>query len=130
MKKILLTLSLAFISSNLFAEWVVVAEDKEATLAVYADPGTIQKTGNNVKIWFLSDYKKAQELPFLPLYMSIKSQNEFNCKGEQIKKLYASYHAKNMGEGKVIYSNNNPDNWSPVSPDSIDKELWKFACGK
>ena len=47
-----------------------------------------------------------------------------------MKRLYTSYHAKNMGGGKVIYSDNNSDNWSTVSPDSLDRKLWKFACGK
>jgi hypothetical protein len=105
-------------------------EDDEVTQTVYVDQTTIHKNGNNVKMWFLFDYKKAQELAYLPLYMSIKRQNEFNCKEEQIKNLYESYHAKNMGGGKVIYNDNTPDNWSTVSPDSIDRKLWKFACGK
>lgn len=130
MKKLFLTLILVVVSNSAIAEWVEFIEDDEETLTIYVDPTTIHKNSNNGKMWVLADYKKAQELPFLPLYMSIKSQYEFNCKEEQTKALYASYHAKNMGRGKVIYSNNNPENWSPVSPDSIDKELWKFVCGK
>lgn len=130
MKKLLLTLLVAVVGSNAMAEWVELIKDDEEILAVYVDPTTIRKNGNNVKIWILSDYKKAQELPFLPLYMSIMSQYESNCKEEQSRALNASYHAKNMGRGKVIYSNKNPENWSPVSPDSIDERLWKFACGK
>jgi len=130
MKKLLLTLMLTVMSSSAMAEWVEVGEDDEDTLTIYVDPTTIRKNGNNVKMWILSDYKKAQELPFLPLYMSTKFQSEFNCKEEQTKALYASYHAKNMGRGKVIYNDNNPEDWSPVSPDAIDRDLWKFACGK
>lgn len=121
---------LAVMSSSAMAEWVEFIEDDEETLTFYVDPTTILKNGNNVKMWGLIDYKKAQELPFLPLYMSIKNQYEFNCKEEQTKVLYKSYHAKNKGRGKVIYSNNNPENWSPVSPDSIEKILWKFVCEK
>lgn len=121
---------LAVMSSSAMAEWVEFIEDDEETLTFYVDPTTILKNGNNVKMWGLIDYKKAQELPFLPLYMSIKNQYEFNCKEEQTKVLYKSYHAKNKGRGKVIYSNNNPENWSPVSPDSIEKKLWKFVCEK
>ena len=121
---------LAVISSSAMAEWVKFIEDDEEALTFYVDATTILKNGNNVKMWGLIDYKKAQELPFLPLYMSIKNQYEFNCKEEQTKVLYKSYHAKNKGRGKVIYSDNNPENWSPAPPDSIDKELLKFVCGK
>jgi hypothetical protein len=35
-----------------------------------------------------------------------------------------------MGEGKVTFSDNTPDSWSAVLPDSIDRELWKYACEK
>ncbi len=126
----MLTLVLAVICNNVMAEWDKFVEYDEKPLVVYVDPTAIRKNGNNVKMWGLSDYKEAQELAFLPLYRSIKSQYEFNCKGEQAKELYASYHAKNMGEGKVIFSDNIPENWIPVSPDSLDKELWKFACRK
>ena len=130
MIKLMLTLVLAVICNNVMAEWDKLVEDDEEALVVYVDPTTIHKNGNSVKMWVLSDYKEPQELAFLPLYMSIKSQYEFNCKEGQAKELYASYHAKNMGGGKVIYSDKIPENWSPVSPDSLDKELWKFACGQ
>jgi hypothetical protein len=118
------------VSSSAMAEWVRVDHNNDRGVTTYINFFTIRKSGDTVKMWILSDYKKAQELPYLPLYLSIKSQNEFNCKEEQMKKLNASYHAKNMGGGKIIYSDKSPDNWSPVSPDSIDRKLWKFACGK
>jgi len=130
MKKLLVTLMLAVMSSSAMAEWVRVDYNSDKGATTYVNFFTIRKSGDTVKMWILLDYKKAQELAFLPLYMSIKRQSEFNCKEEQMKELYASYHAKNMGGGKVIYSDNNPDNWSTVSPDSIDRELWKYACGK
>lgn len=130
MKKLLLVLLLAVINSSAMAEWVRVNHNSDNGVTTYVNFFTIQKSDDKVKMWILSDYKKAQELAYLPLYMSIKRQSEFNCKKEKIKKIYASYHAKHMGMGKVIYSDNNPDDWKLVSPDSIDKKLWGFACGK
>lgn len=117
-------------SSSAMAEWVRVDHKNDKGVTTYINFFTIQKSKDTVKIWIVSDYKKAQELPYLPLYMSIKRQNEFNCKKEQMKKLYASYHVKNMGEGKIIFSDKSPDNWSTVSPNTIDRKLWKFACEK
>ena len=130
MKNLLLTLMLTVISISAMAEWVELTKGDKEAQTVYVDPATIHKDSNNVKIWFLFDYKKAQELAYLPLYMSIKRQNEFNCKERHIRKLYVSYHAKQMGGGKVIYSDNNSNDWSPVLLDSIDRELWKYACKK
>ena len=57
MKKLLLTLLLAAVSSSAMAEWVYVAKNKEGTYAVYADPTTIRKAGNTVKMWGLDDHK-------------------------------------------------------------------------
>ena len=121
---------LTLISYSAVAEWAEFIDNNDEALIIYVDSATIRKNGNNVNMWILSDYKRAQELAYLPLYLSIKKQAEFNCKEKQIKKLYVSYHAEHMGGGKLIYSDNSPDNWSAVSPDSIDSKLWVFACRK
>ena len=46
-----------------------------------------------------------------------------------MRELYASFQAKNV-EKKVTFSDNSPDSWSAVPPESIDRELWKHACKK
>ena len=130
MHQIILIILLTVVSGSAMAEWFEFTVDNEETRTIYLDPTTIHKNGNNVKMWVLFDYKKAQELAYLPLYMSIKRENEFNCKEKYIRILYVSYHAKQMGGGKVIYSDNNPDDWNPVSSNFIDRKLWKYACGK
>ena len=130
MIKLLLILTLTVISNSVMAEWVEFTENDEEGHTIYVDSATIHKNGKNVKMWILSDYMKAQELAYLPLYLSIKNHTEFNCEEKQIKKLYVSYHSKQMGGGKVIYSDNSPDKWSTASPDSIDWELCIFACRK
>lgn len=130
MKKLLLILVLAVMNSSAMAEWVRVNYDSGNGATTYVNFFTIEKSGKTVKMWSLVDYKKAQERAFLPLYMSINKQSEFDCKEGQMRELYASYHAKNMGEGKVTFSDNTPDSWSTVPADSIDRELWKNACEK
>jgi len=42
------------------AEWVEVSEGDSVT--VYADPSTIRKKGNTVKMWSLFDYHTPQQL--------------------------------------------------------------------
>ena len=130
MKKLLLILVLAVMSNSVMAEWVRVNYDSGNGVTTYVNFFTIEKSDKTVKMWSLVDYKKAQERAFLPLYMSINRQNEFNCMKGQMRELYASYHAKNMGKGKVTFSDNTPDSWNTVLPDSIGRELWKYACEK
>jgi len=54
MKKLLLFIMLAVVSSSAMAEWVEIGEFNEKTnteaFIFYADPDTIQKTGNIVKM--------------------------------------------------------------------------------
>jgi hypothetical protein len=49
MKKLLLTLVLAVVSSSAMAEWVGVG--KKENFFSYVDSATIRKLGNMVKIW-------------------------------------------------------------------------------
>jgi len=44
---------LVVVSSSAITEWVEVAEVKEEAFTIDADPDTIQKTGNIVKMWSL-----------------------------------------------------------------------------
>ena len=67
MKKLLLTLVLAIVSSSVMAEWVYIAESEEEVeeayfVTAYADPDTIRKTGNRVKMWVMEDFKIAKTL--------------------------------------------------------------------
>jgi len=128
MKKLLLTLMLSIVSSSAMAEWVEV--DSNEKFIAYADPITIRKSGNKVKMWGLMDYNSVNEGAGYK-YLSSKAQNEFDCKEEQRRTLYFSWHSENMGGGDVVYIGDEPTkNWSPVAPGSVGKNLWKFACGK
>ena len=129
MKKFLLTLVLCVINNSVMAQWSAIAT---ATGKIYyTNPSTIRKSGNKVKIWSLIDYNLVQEISANTKFLSQKSQQEYDCKEEQRRTLYFSWHSENMGKGDVIYTDNKPDNeWSPIPPESTDEILWKFACGK
>jgi len=126
MKKLLLTLMLAVVSSSAMAEWVKVSEDK--LVAAYADPTTIRKNGDKVKMWALWDYSTAQERGSKP-YMSVRIQNEYNCKEETDRQIYATTFSGNMAGGHTINSQGGRP-WLPVSQGNTTELLWKFACGK
>ena len=129
MKKLLLTLMLTVVSSSAVAEWIKVGSNK--TVTIYAHPTTIRKTTvNKVKMWSLYDYNAAQEPTSSRPYMSMKFQDDYNCKEEQSRILYSITHSENMGEGHVVFIDDIPGNWNPVPPDTINEALWKFACGK
>jgi len=126
MHKAILMMLLAAVSSSAMAEWVKVSEDKLVT--VYADPTTIRKIGDKVKMWALWDYSTAQEGDSKP-YMSVRIQKEFNCKEETDRQIYATSFSDNMAGGHTI-GRQGGKKWEPIAPRTIGETLWKFACGK
>ncbi len=101
MHKAILMILLAVVSSSAMAEWVKVSEDKLVT--AYADPTTIRKLGDKVKMWALWDYSTAQEDDSKP-YMSVRIQNEYNCKEETDRQIYATTFSVIIMEGYKIYT--------------------------
>jgi len=129
MRKPILMMLLAVVSSSAAAGWGVVGKNDGGT--AYADPATIRKAGNIVTMWTLLDFKTANvEAESGNRYMSAKSQNEYDCKEKRTRRLVVSYHSGNMGDGRAVHSNSESGKWVPVPPDSGFELLWKSACGK
>ncbi len=127
-KTIAMALALAAFSSGLMAEWMDAGSNNNFTS--YADPTSIRKSGMMVKMWSLMDFKKETQPAVGQPFRSIKSQGEYDCKGERTRILYSNYFNEKMGSGDVLSTSRNPTQWEPVSPESVANNLWKFACGK
>jgi len=136
MKKLLLTLMLAVVSSSAMAEWVEVAESEAGTFIAYTDPATIQKTDNIVHMWVLIDYKTAQTDASKP-YMSKLGIRKYDCKAKQYQADIKTLYSNNMGGGKhvgiigsrpwlPVSQGSRP--WLPVLQGKTTELLWKFAC--
>lgn len=134
MKKLLLTLMLAVVSSSVMAEWVLYGfsngSKKGIIITVYADPATLIKSGNTVKMWSIFDYNKAQKDPNSPSFMSVKRQEEYDCKEEKKRLLYADFHSENMGKGDIVFNEYATSKWTRLVPKSISQSLGEVACGK
>ena len=127
MHKVILMMMLAVMNNSAMAEWVKVEGNE--FVASYADPATISKAGNKVKMLALVDFKTVIRSGGEP-HMSTKTQHEYDCKENQWRMLNFSYYSGNMGKGKVVYSETQPGEWQPVMPGSGTQTRWKIACGK
>jgi hypothetical protein len=116
-------------SGPAYAEWVLASGNDDAGLTVYVDPATIRRKGNLVKMWQLHDYKTVQTVAGDSL-LSFKRYNEYDCVEERTRMLAYTWFSGNMGSGKVVYSTPDEQEWEPVTPRSINRTLWKVACGK
>lgn len=129
MKKLLLTLILAVVSSSAMAEWTRVDEIVGDSTIYYFDNATIHKTGSRVKMMVLYDFKLVWELNGRESLSSI-NQYEYDCKKNQIRRLNSNLFSKNMGTGTVVESSNRMGKWKKVVPESVGEVSWKYACGK
>jgi hypothetical protein len=129
MKRLLLITLLVLNSGPVYAEWVLTSGNDDAGLTVYVDPDTIRRKGNLAKMWELYDYKTVQTVAGDSL-LSIKRYNEYDCTEERTRMLGYTWFSGNMGNGNVVYSTNDVQQWEPVVSGSIDRSLWKVACSK
>ena len=128
MYKAILTMLLAVVSSSAAAEWVEIGNNEAAT--VYADPATLRRGGNMVKLWELYVAKTTQSIVNKP-YLSVKLLREYDCKGKQARTLSASFHPQGMGRGEIVYGSSGPTRWEPVKELEIASAIqWKWACGQ
>jgi hypothetical protein len=123
---ILITL---LVSSGLaYAEWLSLGESDAGT-TVYADPATIRREGDLVKMSVLFDFKTIQTKEGVS-YLSAKAQMEYDCAEQRFEGLAVLYFSGNMGKGNLLDRSSGKGNWLRVSPGSLDQALWKLACGK
>ena len=114
-------------SGSAMAEWINVGSNENT--AIYVDTATIQRSGRMAKMWHLTDFRKANK-DMGEEYLSTKDQNEYDCKEVKVRRRASSQHSRNMGNGKVVYSDSYTTRWKPVPPESGIEILWKFACIK
>jgi hypothetical protein len=146
MRKIILMLLLAIVSSNAMAEWVKIAaihsqESPEIQIA-YADPAIIHKNGNLVNMSVLVDHQsglsKKMENRLDKIFSrtkdditkSWKVEDEFDCMSEKLRMLSYTAYSEHMGNGEIIPNNMVLNHWGPVIRESIGQALWEFACSK
>ena len=122
---ILLVLS----SGPAFAEWIKVVDNDQTGITVYADPMTVRRNGNLVKGWLLYDFKTIQTKTYAA-FLSFTALSEIDCTEERTRQLALTNFSRNMGTGEVVYTGADEGKWYPVQPESVDRTLWKLACGK
>jgi hypothetical protein len=129
MKKIFSAALLLIASANAAAEWTLVEVYDEYEL--YVDFSKIKKNKTIAKAWYVTNFSQPQKQSAdgLP-YLSMMIQDEFDCVEEQVKTLAFNVYSKEMGSGRVIFTNTPKASWTPVAPGTAAELLKKIACGE
>lgn len=127
MHKILLLALL--ISFNAQAEWIKVASlfDDDNT-NFYVSSESIKKTGVNTRsAWEVVNYLKQTRQD----YLSAKVHQEYDCKSNQARVLFASTHSEVFGKGKTIRSSQElPSPWHEIPEHSVAAYTKNYICSK
>jgi len=130
-KRTILMLLLAAMSTGAMAEWVQVGGNDTTT--TYADPSTIRKNGNIAKMWHMYDLRVPQMKSF-GKFRSTKRLEESDCEGARSRILKVVFYSGQMGNGGVVISRDSSGgslgDWEHVTPETLGETLWKTACGK
>ncbi len=151
MKRLILVVLLSFISYSSLAGWVKVLSndnynkpspcDRDCYF-FYVDLATISKIGDTAKVWRMNDFDTPQALvnrwaPPSPEnskpHLSVRIQEEYNCKEQQVRVVFVSHHSGHMGGGQTVSVNSVPDKWFSIgglSSDVPTKLLWRAICEK
>lgn len=127
MRKLILMILLAVVSSRAMAEWVMVGSSG-GDMTTYVSPATIHKDGNIVKMWYMHDFKSVQESAG-DRFLSITFQGEYDCKEVKSRILSYTWYSGNKGGGNVKLTETSPANWNSVFPGSTEETVFKYACG-
>jgi len=128
MKKLILAMLLAAVSTSAMAEWtrINVGDNGDD----YVNYSSIRKTGNKVKMWSLKDWKTIHIIDGEKPYLSEANQFEYDCYAETSQILAWNNYSGNMGHGDATDAQSFRGDALPISPDSIGEIKWKIACGK
>lgn len=110
----------AFILPLVCHEWIKVKEH------FYFDAVNIRKNGQFVTSWILINL----EQPNLAGVLSIRINNEFDCKGLKVRPRLLSAHSDSMAFGKIVYTEDSGDStieWMTINSDFY-KNVQSIVC--
>ncbi|HEY0842172.1 surface-adhesin E family protein [Methylotenera sp.] len=130
MKKLLISLTLALISTSTWADWTEFSgSSNQSGVKVYYNLATLRNQDSVLKVWQMQDYNSTQTAQH-KTYLSVKSLLEVNCKTKMRRTMAASYYKLNMGSGEAILKNSTPAQWEHIAPDITGEAMRKFYCGR
>lgn len=127
MKRPILAALLALACGHTLAEWTSLGDVGNAEL--FVDKATIVRTGDKATMWSIYALK-APAAAGSASYVSLKRQDEFDCKELRMRPLQIGAYPKPMAEGTPVANEKSTANWAAPAPQSIGEKLLTVACAK
>ena len=108
-------------------EWVELGTGDRGKITFYIDQTTIRKSDGRRRAWTMHSFEQPPT-GLLIVHQSTKTLDEFDCAGERSRNLQSLGYSGPMGTGQVVWSNDDADRWTVVSPGSQRESLLRAAC--
>ncbi len=129
MKKNLLLISLALLTTVAHADWTRV-EQASSELTLYVDHESRKDTGyGSTLMWYLLDYAALQDYQGKPFH-SVKGQDEYDCTKGVRRDLLHFWHQDGMGNSRMMQAEYTPGPWIAPAEGSVHQVLLQIACAK
>lgn len=127
MKQTILAALLALACGHALAEWTSLGDVGNAEL--FIDKTTIARNGDKATMWSIYALKTPGSAGGAS-YVSLKRQDEFDCKASLTRPLQIAAYPKPMAEGKAVADEKSSAGWAAPAPQSIAEKLLQVACAK
>lgn len=126
-RRVWVMLALVGVSTGAAADWESIGDQGPAEL--FVDKATIARTGDTATMWSLQELKSPGSAGGAA-YVSLKRQDEFDCKDPRARGVQIGAYPQPKGEGKAVASEKGSGKWEAIVPGSTNEVLWKIACSK
>ena len=111
------------------AEWVALGRNEN--LRAYMDQRSVQRKGDLARVYQLTDFVTAQWVDGRTVVGSIRALVEYDCARPRARTLALEAYSEQMGEGRLVANEQNPDaEWEASAPGGSGERVWRLVCGK
>ena len=110
-----------------WADWTIIAQTADGDKKLFVDFSTIQKDGNFIKVWQLTNFS-TPPIGYSVSILSVLSNYEFDCKNEKVRKLSITGFSELFARGKALVTEDKTENWVDIPPQSIISETKQKTC--
>jgi hypothetical protein len=113
---------LSAVATPASAGWTFIGENNTGD-QFFIDLSTLKK-GARPRAWFMSNYSAKTKQGVL----SSKILREADCREEKIRVLAARFYSTPMGTGDLMFSIDESQEWTYVTPNTVEEEYARTLC--
>lgn len=119
-------IAVIIVPSYVMAGWVELAAD--ALAREYVNLETVEKQGNVVSMWNMSDFNAPQAVGNGQVYLSTKVLQEYDCLTQKKRIITLIHYQQAMGNGQLVFYDKTPAPWRTVAAGSLGEVHLNAAC--